>query len=77
MPQIKFENEAAYLNNFSLTCNTVKTRNPNSKIGIKCFSRFLVVAHGWKPPKPHFHGPIRRPISEEDNEIPEDFLDFT
>ena len=30
------------------------------KIGIKCFSRFLLVAHGRKPSKPHFNGPIRR-----------------
>ena len=30
-----------------------------SKIGIKCFSRFLLVARGRKPLKPHFHGPIR------------------
>ena len=29
------------------------------KIGIKCFSRFLLEAHGRKPSKPHFHGPIR------------------
>ena len=36
------------------------------KIGIKCFSRFLLVAHGRKPSNPHFHGPIRRRISEED-----------
>ena len=36
------------------------------KIGIKCFSRFLLVAPGRKPSKPHFHGPIRRRISEED-----------
>ena len=36
------------------------------KIGIKCFSRFLLVAHGRKPSKPPFHGPIRQRISEED-----------
>ena len=36
------------------------------KIGIKCFSRFLLVAHGRKPSNPHFHGPIRQRISEED-----------
>ena len=35
------------------------------KIGIKCFSRILLVAHGRKPPKPRFYGPIRRRISEE------------
>ena len=36
------------------------------KIGIKCFSRFLLVAHGRKPSKLHFYEPIRRRISEED-----------
>ena len=36
------------------------------KIGIKCFSRVLLVAHGRKPLKPYFHGPIRGRISEED-----------
>ena len=30
-----------------------------TKIGIKRFSRFLLVGHGRKPSKPHFHGPIR------------------
>ena len=35
------------------------------KIGIKYFSRCLLVAHGRKPQKPHLHGPIRRRISEE------------
>ena len=36
------------------------------KIGLKCFSRYLLVALGRKPSKPHFQGPIRRRISEED-----------
>ena len=37
------------------------------KIGIKFFGRFLLVAYGRKPSKPHFHGIIiRRRISEED-----------
>ena len=33
-----------------------------TKIGIKC----LLVANGRKPSKPHFSGPIRRRINEED-----------
>ena len=39
----------------------------NGKIGIKCFSRFLLVAHGWKPSNPYFHGPIRRRIRGRKN----------
>ena len=50
------------------------------KIGIKCFSRILLVAHGAhgrRPSKPHFHGPIRQRISEEDiEETCEDFSKF-
>ena len=42
---------------------------PREKIGIKCFNRFLLVAHGRKPSKPHLHGPIRRRISEEDRNV--------
>ena len=30
------------------------------KIGLKCFSRLLLVVHGRKPSKPHFHGPIKQ-----------------
>ena len=37
-----------------------------SKIGIKCFSRFLLVAHRRKPSKLHFQGPIRLRIGNED-----------
>ena len=47
------------------------------KIGIICFSRFLLVAHGRKPSKPHFHGPIKRRISEEDKKCVKIFLNFT
>ena len=46
-----------------LVCNCTPS---HTKIGIKCFSWFLLVAHGRKPSKPHFHGRIRWWISEED-----------
>ena len=29
------------------------------KIGIKCFSRILLVAYERRSPKPHFYGPIK------------------
>ena len=37
-----------------------------SKIGIKCFGRFLLVVHGRKTSKSHFHVPFRRRKSDED-----------
>ena len=48
------------------------------KIGIKCSSRFLLVAQGRRPAKFHIHGPIRRRISEEDRKnVFKIFLNFT
>ena len=40
--------------------------HPCSKIEMKCFSRILFVIQGGKFSKPHFHGPFRRRISDED-----------
>ena len=39
------------------------------KIGIKCSNQFLLVAPDQKTSKPHFHGPIRRRISQEDKKL--------
>ena len=37
-----------------------------TKVEIKYFCRFLLVAHGQKPPNPHFQRPITLRINEED-----------
>ena len=40
------------------------SRCSSEKVGIKCLGRISLVAHGRRPSKPHFHGPIRRRISK-------------
>ena len=47
-------------------CSEVPPPSSSIERWIKCFSRLLLVAHGRKPSNPHFHGPIRWRISEED-----------
>ena len=46
--------------------NCLFCKPQSMKTGIKYFSQILLVAHGRKPSKSRFHGPIRRRISEED-----------
>ena len=60
----EFQSDMEALNSLSIVGDGPK--RAVSKMGIKCFSRFLLVANGRKPSKPHFHEPIRRRISEED-----------